>query len=237
MQILYVARMARYDLLRPTCRLACYVSKWSDACDRRLFQLIKYVHSTYHLRQVGWVGDGLSDLAPHLYADADLAGDADTQRSTSGVHLAICGPHTNFPLCGISKRQSCVSSSTPEAEIVCGHFAHKSVLLPALDLWEVLLPKGFTSVFHEDNHAMIQVIKTGRNPTTRHLHRVHRISVARLHERLGPVPGRDSVSVEYTASSDMCADIYTKHFTDPEAWKRARGVDQYYRPERDAERD
>ena len=125
MQVLYVARMARYDLLRPTCQLACYVSKWSDACDRRLFQLIKYIHSTYHLRQVGWVGDGLPDLAPHLYADADLAGDADTQRSTSGVHLAIRGPHTNFPLCGISKRQSCVSSSTPEAKIVCGHFALK----------------------------------------------------------------------------------------------------------------
>ena len=71
---------------------------------------------------------------------------------------------------------------------------------------------------------MIQVIKTGRNPTMRHLHRVHRISVAWLHERLGPVPERENVSVEYTASSDMCADIYTKHFTDPDAWKRVLGL-------------
>ena len=121
------------------------------------------------------------------------------------------------------KTAELVSSSTPEAEIACGHFAHKNVLLPALDLWEVLLPKGFTSVFHEDNQAMIQVIKTGRNPTMRHLHRVRRISVAWLHERLGPVPGRDSVSVEYIASSDMCVDVYTKRFTDPDAWKRVRG--------------
>ena len=95
------------------------------------------------------MGDELTGLAPHLYADADLAGDADTQRSTSGVRLSISGPNTNFPLCGISKRQSCVSSSTLEAEIVCGHFALKSVLLPALDLWEVLLPKGFASIFRE----------------------------------------------------------------------------------------
>ena len=64
MQVLYVARMARYDLLRPTCRLACYIAKWSDACDRRLFQLIRYIHSTYHLRQVGWVGDGVVSLPP-----------------------------------------------------------------------------------------------------------------------------------------------------------------------------
>ena len=119
-----------------------------------------------------------------MYADADFAGDADTQRSTSGVHLAVMGPNTNFPLAGISKRQNCISSSTPEAEMVCGHFALKNVLLPAMDLWEVLLPGGCRGQFHEDNQAMIQVIKTGRNPTMRHLHRVHRVGVGWLHERL-----------------------------------------------------
>ena len=31
-----------------------------------------------------------------------------------------------------------------------------------------------------------------------------------------------NISVEYTASAEMCADIYTKHFTDPEAWGRVR---------------
>ena len=55
------------------------------------------------------MGDGVAFLAPHLYADADLAGDADTQRSTSGVHLAICGPHTNFPpVWDIPKAKLCV---------------------------------------------------------------------------------------------------------------------------------
>ena len=72
-------------------------------------------------------------------------------------------------------------------------------------------------MFHEDSQAMIQVIKTGRNPTMRRLHRVHRISVAWLRERLGPIPGRENISVEYTASAEVCADVYTKHFTDPEA--------------------
>ena len=68
---------------------------------------------------------------------------------------------------------------------------------------------------------MIQVIKTGRNPTMRHLHRVHRVSAAWLHERLGPVPGRDDVALEYTKSEDMRADIYTKHFTNPDKWVHA----------------
>jgi hypothetical protein len=35
MMILYVARLARYDLLRAVCRLCCRVSKRDDACDRK----------------------------------------------------------------------------------------------------------------------------------------------------------------------------------------------------------
>ena len=92
---------------------------------------------------------------------------------------------------------------------MCGHYAHKNALTPAMDLWTALPPPGSVAVFHEDSQAMIQVIKTGRNPTMRHLHRVHRVSVAWLHERLGPVPGRDNVTLEYTKSEDMRADIYT----------------------------
>ena len=57
-----------------------------------------YIHSTYHLRLTGWVGDARCDIAPHLFADADFAGDSKTSRSTSGVHLCLLGPNTVFPL-------------------------------------------------------------------------------------------------------------------------------------------
>ncbi len=87
---------------------------------------------------VGWVGDKKDRLAPHLYADADFAGDSEPQRSTTGVHLAVEGPNSRFPITGVSKRQGCVSSSTPEAEIVAGNFAYNSVMVPHLDLWDVL---------------------------------------------------------------------------------------------------
>jgi hypothetical protein len=100
MKILYAARMARFDLLRATCRLACYITKWTEECDKRLLRLIRYIHCSKGYRQIGWVGDPLSELTPHLYADADFAGCADTQRSTSGVHLSIEGPNSNFPING-----------------------------------------------------------------------------------------------------------------------------------------
>jgi len=193
MKVLYCARMARYDLLRPTVHLARYISMSDETCDRKLLRLMSYINSTLDKRQMGWVGNRTSEVSCHVYADADFAECVGTQRSTTGVHLCIEASHTHFPLHAVSKRQDCVSTSTPEAELVAGCHALKSVLMPALDVWQILLPADSPSpVFHEDNQAMIQVVKTGRNATMRHLNRTHRVSVAWLHENLGPQKEQDS---------------------------------------------
>ena len=101
----------------------------------------------------------------HLFVDADFAGCPDSQRSTSGLHTALRGPATCFPIAGASKRQTCVSHSTPEAEIVAADFALRTSVLLALQLWDVLLGRAAGILFHEDNQAMIRVCQTGRNPT------------------------------------------------------------------------
>ena len=61
---------------------------------------------------------------------------------------------------------------------------------------------------------MIRVIETGRNPTMRYLPRTHRISVAWLHETLS----HQDIDLVYEVSFKMCADIYTKAFTDASKW-------------------
>ena len=155
-----------------------------DAGVRQTAASVDVIHTLNEHRFTGWITQG-EEAMPHVYADADFAWDAAAQRSTSGVHLCIEGETSHFPLHDVSKRQDSVSSSTLEAELVSGHFVDHKVLLLALGLWEVLLPMVKRGVFHEDNTAMIQVIKTGRNPTMKHLHRVHRICVASMHERLG----------------------------------------------------
>ena len=65
---------------------------------------------------------------------------------------------------------------------------------------------------------MIKVIETGRNPTMRYIGRTHGVSVAWLHETF---KSKD-LDLAYEISSRMCADIYTKAFTDPDKWKLAR---------------
>jgi len=214
MKLLYAARLARFDLLRAICHLATYVTRWSSECDRKLHRLVCYVHSTKHLRMIGWVGDTLDQMGPHLYADADFAGCVDTQKSTSGYLMSVRGPRTCFPIVGVSKRQGCVSHSTPEAEMVATDFAVRQCGLPSISLWWTLFSHKPPLTFHEDNQAMIRVIETGRNPTMRHLQRTHRVSVAWLHETFQS----EFLSLRYSLTSRMCADIFTKAFTDVRQW-------------------
>jgi hypothetical protein len=85
--------------------------------------------------------------------------------------------------------------------------------------WEGLMggsPSGRNQLFfHEDNQAMIQIVRTGRNPTMRHLGRVHKIAVAWLHEQW--VAG--VFIIFYEKTDLMAADIYTKSFTDKAKWQ------------------
>ena len=104
--------------------------------------------------------------------------------------------------------------------MVAGQHAYNKVIVPQLDLWQHLFGHNCRSVFHEDNESMIQVIRTGRNPTMRQLGRVHRVAIAVLHERLGDPKTRDSVDLIHTPSKKMSADIYTKPFVTPDEWLR-----------------
>ena len=58
-----------------------------------------------------------ADLELHLFCDADLAGDVNDSKSTSGGLLVLVGPHTWFPLSAISKKQTAASLSSVEAEL------------------------------------------------------------------------------------------------------------------------
>ena len=85
---------------------------------RRLLRIIKHINGSAGWRQVGFIGDGPEELELGLFSDADFAGDRDAMRSASGVFLALYGPHSFFPLSAQSKKQTAVSHSTVEAEIV-----------------------------------------------------------------------------------------------------------------------
>ena len=210
MKILYAARMCRFDLLRAVCVLAQRVTKWDATCDRRLHRLVSHIQSTMGKTLVGWVGGPTEEMTPHIFTDADLAGCADTQRSTTGVYHCISGKHTFFPVAVVSKRQGSVAHSTPEAELVALDHGLRNVAIPAMSIWERVLP-GARLAAHEDNSVAVRICQIGKNQTMRTMGRTHGITVAWLHEQYA----RGFFELVWEASSTMAADIFTKAFSIP----------------------
>ena len=181
-----------------------------------MHRLFSYVKTTLTYRQIGWIGDPLENLHPTFWSDASFASCMFTQKSATGLHHALVGPNSRYGITGLGHTQKCISTSSTEAETVAGFKCVKDLLIPSLDLWEVVLQRSpVLADMREDNQAMIQVMKTGRNPTMRTLPRVHRVDIAWLHERYQS----GLFKVTWETTEEMAADIYTKSFTNPVKWK------------------
>ena len=109
------------------------------------------------------------------------------------------------------RRQTAVSHSSTESELVSADHGLKSIGLPALDLWELLLgrdPGHLGLKMFQDNDACCRVCRSGKNPNMPHIGRTHRISIAWLHEQLQS----NNVKMYRADSELMSADIFTKPF-------------------------
>ena len=145
MQVLYAGRFARNDLIRCINGLACNVTRWTAQQDAELNDLMSYVDSTLNWKHIGWVGDPLEKITPHLFADADLAGCPVTERSTSGYYMVARGPNTCFPIAFGCKRQGSSANCTAESELNSMNYALRHCGLPSLTLWERCYLTSYTS--------------------------------------------------------------------------------------------
>ena len=129
------------------------------------------MNSSVEQTLTGYVGqkDTLDDFILHVYADADLAGDRPSYKSTTGSFALFAGPSTEFPFAARSKNIAGTCSSTPEAEMAAANMAYKAVGAPTLDLLDLICERKVQMIMFEDNTAAIKIIKTGKNPTMRHL--------------------------------------------------------------------
>ncbi len=87
------------------------------------------------------------------YADADLAGDESTRKSTTGFIALLGGGAINWT----SELQSIVVLSTAEAETIAGVEAVKQLVHTRLFLRELSQEKVGASVVFEDNSAAISI--------------------------------------------------------------------------------
>ena len=135
----FTARMVRLDVLWTVNQLARCVTKWNAACDKRLHRLISYLHHTSHWVQTCWIGDSPEHCKLALFVDASFAGDLQDSKSTSGAILCLTGPQTFVPLSWFCKKQTAVSHSSSEAEVVALDAGVRMEGLPALTLWDAVI--------------------------------------------------------------------------------------------------
>ena len=120
-------------------KLARSITKWTEDCDKRLNRLISYIHHTCEYKQYCHVGNIAKQCRLGLFQDADFAGDLEDSKSTSGGTLCIVGSHTFVPTSWMSKKQTAVSHSSTESEIISLDTGLRLDGLPALELWDLIV--------------------------------------------------------------------------------------------------
>ena len=139
LKCLYLARIGRPDILWSVNKLARSITKWTKACDKRLNRLISYIHHTSEYKQYCHVGNTAKQCRLGLFQDSDFAGDLEDSKSTSGGTLCIFGSHTFVPISWMCKKQTSVSHSSTESEIISLDTGLRLDGLTALELWDLIV--------------------------------------------------------------------------------------------------
>ena len=117
LKCLYLAR-GRPDILWSVNKLARSITKWTKACDKRPALLISYIQVRSEYKNYCLVGNTAKQCRLGLFQDSDSAGDLEDSKSTSGGTLCVFGSHTFVPKSWMCKKQTSVSHSSTESEII-----------------------------------------------------------------------------------------------------------------------
>ena len=152
LKCLYLAIIGRPDILSSVNKLARSITKWTKACDKRLNRLISYIRHTCGYRQYCHVGNTAKQCRLGLFQDSDFAGDLEDSKSTSGGTLCVFGSHTFVPISWMCKKQTAVSHSSTESEIISLDTGLRLDGLPALERWDLIV-SVFGSVSHVSDRS------------------------------------------------------------------------------------
>ena len=139
LKCLYLERIGRPDILWSVNKLARSITKWTKACDKRLNRLISYIHHTCEYKQYCYVGNTAKQCRLGMFQDSDFAGDLEDSKFSSGRTVCVFGSHTSVPKSWMFKKQTSVSHSSTESEIISLDAGLRLDGIPALDLWDLIV--------------------------------------------------------------------------------------------------
>ena len=212
MRLLWLSRLTRPDLSFIVTRLASRVTAWTKFEDRQLHRCVSYLNTSVEVVLTGSVSHE-GEIKLNVYTDADFAGCVHSAKSTSGLWMEVSTGDHSFPLYWQSKRQSSVARSTTESELIAmanGMFGEVYNMQAFL---ESLVNKTVNVEFHQDNSAVLQVLKAGYSAKLRHTGHVHKVNVASIAEALED----KSISASHCVTLDQKANGFTK-IIPPNEW-------------------
>ena len=102
-------------------------------------RLISYIHHTSEYKQYCHVGNTAKQCRLGLFQDSDFAGDLEDSKSTYGGTLCVFWNHTFVPTSWMCKKQTSVSHSSTESEIISLDTGLRLDGLLALELWDLIV--------------------------------------------------------------------------------------------------
>ena len=209
----YVTTATRPDLASAVGILSKYVKKPGKEHWQGVKRILRYVQGTLNYGLVYQAKDKACILTG--YSDADWAGDVDTRRSTSGYVFQI----QNSTISWCSKRQSCVSKSSTEAEYMALSLATQEAVWLRRLLNDIGLKQQSPSLIYEDNQGAIEL---SRNPKfhkrTKHIDIAFHFVREKVCDNI--------VNIQYCQTDEMLADVMTKGLSKPifERFRERLGV-------------
>jgi hypothetical protein len=203
----YIATKARPDICRAACLLAEHNSKPTKKCWSALIHLLKYLKSTRHLglhylrRGTNTNADANSTTTTTTgYTDSDWGGPhTDARRSVSGYVFTLAGA----PISWQSRKQTCVATSSNEAEYIAASEASREAWWIRAVLKDLGINHGSPVPLYMDNKGAID-LTTALNGTKRSKHIDIRFHYTRDLVKQG------IIAVKQIPTKEMVADGMTK---------------------------
>jgi hypothetical protein len=196
--VMYAQIGTRPDLSYAVSTLSKYASDPGIAHWQALMHVLRYIKATLNYK-ITYGGNGLTNLRPIGWVDADYGGDIDSRRSCAGYVFIQAGGPTAWS----AQYQPTVALSTTEAEYMAVSRAAKQILWMYSEMEEVGYAQEKPGVLYNDISGAVALTKN-----TKHNSRVKHIDIR--HHFIRECVENGEISVLHVPSIDNLADLFTK---------------------------
>lgn len=208
--LLHVMVYTRPDIAHAVTTVAQYSSNFREIHCTAVRRIVKYLRGTTNHALCYSPSKYPGQLI--TYADADYAGDVNDRKSRSGCVILL----NNAPVLWLSRKQSCIATSTTESEYIAAALASKETIWLRRLLTDFgLLYPGPTSL-RSDNQSVVRLILNPEfHKRTKHIDIVY--------HKIRELQDNAEIDIIYVPTDRQFADIFTKSLT-PEKFLKLRAT-------------